>query len=177
MSMGMHSRPARNFTVRQCKTRDGRMSSLRINRDDPHCAVRRLVRPRSARVRLGGRDFRPRVSGSIAPGCRRPKRRGAPRYGDETHPPYKLRSERVVDTFYEFFDAVYEGPRLRDLKFILEREQRPVVSERTREQIGHAFDFANGLFTLWKPVKELLHKDYVAKRPLHPMWLSGAQRT
>jgi hypothetical protein len=83
----------------------------------------------------------------------------------------------VVDTFYEFFDAVYEGPRLRDLKFILEREQRPVVSERTREQIGHAFDFANGLFTLWKPVKELLHKDYVAKRPLHPMWLSGAQRT
>lgn len=91
---------------------------------------------------------------------------------DATHPPNKVRAQRVVQTFYHFFDAIYDGPHLRDLTFVRNRPTPPVVSDSVREQIKGAFDYANGLFAIWKPVAEMLKKDYANNRPLHHMWLS-----
>jgi hypothetical protein len=91
--------------------------------------------------------------------------------GGDTHPPYRARTEQVVETFHKFFDATYDAScRLQDLRLALQRDRKPVVSKRTRKQIGHAFDFANGLFEIWQPVKRRLLRDHATRRPLHSMW-------
>lgn len=90
---------------------------------------------------------------------------------DPTHPPNKQRAEFVVDTFYEFFDAVYDDRgRLRDLIVVRNKSNRLPVSDHVRRQISGSFDFAKGLFVIWKPVKQLLLQDHANQRPLHDMW-------
>lgn len=91
---------------------------------------------------------------------------------DMTHPPYKMRAEQLIRTFYHFFDVTYDGPRHKDLTFVANRPAAPAVSDSVREHIRHAFDFANGLFAIWKRAKERLIREYQSGRPLHRMWLA-----
>lgn len=86
------------------------------------------------------------------------------------HPPDKLRAQNVVDTFHRFFDARYDGPHLLELRLVLRRQAPAAVPASTRRQIRHAFDFANGLLALWKPVRTSLLRDHTKGRRLHPMW-------
>lgn len=96
-----------------------------------------------------------------------------PPWTDKTHPPNKERTQNNVRTFYRFFDVVYDGPRLKDLNFVLQSpsgESRPVPAS-VREQIGHSYDLANGVLSIWKRVEPMLLHDYANDRPLHSMWL------
>jgi hypothetical protein len=96
-----------------------------------------------------------------------------PPWTDDTHPPNKERAENNVQTFYRFFDVVYDGPFLKDLNFVLQSpsSQLRQVPDAVREQIRHSFDLAKGMLSIWKRVAPMLLNDYANHRPLHPMWL------
>lgn len=97
-----------------------------------------------------------------------------PPWTDNTHPPNKVRAEDNVQTFYRFFDVVYDGPFLKDLNFVLQPPNSlpRQIPNTVREQIGHSFDLANGVFSIWKRVAPMLLRDKDNNRRPHPMWVA-----
>ncbi|HSY99642.1 MAG TPA: hypothetical protein VK788_09105 [Terriglobales bacterium] len=89
--------------------------------------------------------------------------------GSKTHPPYKLRAERNIAVFRQFFDYRDNGDAGFDLDFVL-REETPAEHGFGSEYEGRVYAFSNVLFDIWPAVKERLGQQFTARRPLHKIW-------
>jgi hypothetical protein len=85
------------------------------------------------------------------------------------HPPNKLRAERNINTFRQFFNIRYEKVKGFKLQFIA-RNNLPENHPFGAEQSKRVYLNSNVLFSIWDYVKELLIQQYKSKRPLHQMW-------
>jgi hypothetical protein len=86
-----------------------------------------------------------------------------------THPPNLTRAQNIVNTFRQFFDVEYIKGRVSNLYFTLRREP-PEYHAFSGERSQRVFLYAKVLFKIWEDVKEILKRQFLEKRPLHPMW-------
>ena len=96
--------------------------------------------------------------------------------GSDSHPPWQLRAEQVVEDFHRFLHAELRPDSRGCLVTRIRKPGETIEVEKSvREHIrSGAFAHANALFVVWKRVQEMLQQDYDSGRQLHSMWTAKA---
>lgn len=99
--------------------------------------------------------------------------------GSDSHPPFHIRAEQVVEEFHRLFHVDYlPGYRGCELTLIPIPKNTKEVDDSIRKHVHvGTFGHANTLFIIWDAAREFLQKDYASGRKLHSMWCTADAST